>query len=82
MSTLEKTLDDFIAKIDGVRPEDVTLEYIRARRKEMYESPDHQFSNESEYGGYETEGLETQTPAEIALEAERADRFLKQPINK
>ena len=76
------TFFDEIIASSRVRPEDVTLEYIRARRKEMYESPDHQFSDESEYGGYETEGLETQTPAEIAAEAERADRFLKQPINK
>ena len=61
---LEAFLNKRIAELDGIRPEDVTVEYIRAQREQLY-YPGTRLDVGSEYGGYDTTGLEVLTRDEI-----------------
>ncbi len=71
MSTLEKKLDDLIAKADHVRPEDVTLEYIR-RVRDKNDNVPYDFS--TQYGGFHRRngrGLTAHESKEIVTAAYR-----------
>jgi hypothetical protein len=49
MPTFEEKLDALIASQDHIRPEDVTLEYIRQQRSQ---APDPALDFSTRYGGY------------------------------
>ena len=61
-----------IAKRDGVKPEEVTLEYIRERRKEPWYKK-IRFDIGSDYGGYEVHGLKFYTEEEMEEMERRVD---------
>jgi len=63
MSVLEKKLDSLIAQEDNVRPEDVTLEYIRRMRDC---NPNITYDFTTRYGGYNRRGKRVLTPAQSA----------------
>jgi hypothetical protein len=70
---LERFLERLIAQRDGVRPEDVTEEYIRRKRAERV-YPIARFEIGSNYGGYDTTGLQVLTRAEVDEAEVRAQR--------
>ena len=66
-SELEIFFKEKIAALDGIEPEEVTQEYIDARRREIYHRPSYRIDFPSNYGGYNTIGLRILTP--LGLEA-------------
>lgn len=78
MCHLEHFLEEQIAAMDGVSVSEVTLEYIRRRRKELYADPRHRWELASEYGGWNYIGLEVHNHTELENQAKRALSFLSQ----
>ena len=74
---LEKRLRELIAERYGVSPDEVTMEFIRQKRAELYARPDHKFIFEDEYGN-ETLGLKVRNLSQPEAEAKEADAFWKQ----
>lgn len=73
---LEKYLERLIAEKDGVRPEDVTEEYIRSEReRRIY--PRTRFDINSGYGGYDTRSLEVMTRDELKESDDRVTRAME-----
>jgi hypothetical protein len=74
MSTLEKELDELIARQENVRPDQVTLELIRDRREtEVYPNARLDFS--TNYGGHIPTGR-FYGLAEAKATVEKAYKFL------
>jgi len=73
MSALEEKLDELIAKQDHIRPQDVTLEYIRRNRKE---NPTEKYDFSTHYGGYNKRGGVVLTAAQTRDAISKAYRFL------
>jgi hypothetical protein len=73
MSALEKKLDDLIAQQDRVRPEDVTLEYIRKKRDQ---APNIDFEFSTNYGGYHRKGARVFTQRQALEMVRSAYQFL------
>jgi hypothetical protein len=59
MSSLEKKLDSLIAEQDHIRPEDVTLDYIRKKRDE---NEDVKYDFSTRYGGFNRRNGRVFTP--------------------
>ena len=60
MALLEK-LRELIAERAGVRPEDVTPQFIRERREKL----EVRIEDENDYGGWAHDGLEPLTDQEV-----------------
>lgn len=73
MSALEDKLDALIAKQDNVRPQDVTLDYIRRNREEK---PTDNYDFSTQYGGYNKRGGKVLTIAQTRDAIASAYRFL------
>ena len=69
---LKSFFDGLIAKQDGVRPEDVTLEYVRECRKQPWYKR-IRFDIGGDYGGYEVHGLRFYTEEEFEEMERRVD---------
>lgn len=69
---LKAFFDDLIAKQDGVRAEDVGVEYVRERRKEPWYKR-IRFDIGGDYGGYEVHGLKFYTEEEFEEMERRVD---------
>jgi len=65
MSHLETLLTELIAQHDHVRPEDVTLDYIRKQRESKV-TPNLRFEVGSELGGYDGADVHFYTETELA----------------
>jgi hypothetical protein len=70
---LERFFQRLIAARDGVRPEDVTEEYIRKQRAAVV-YPNVRFEVSSRYGGYDTTSLQVLTRSEVAAVEDRVER--------
>jgi hypothetical protein len=77
-SSLSAELRKLLGKLYHIPPEQVDEEFIRKKRDELYSNPDHRFVVDSTRGGYNNEGLENQTQAEIDAERAIALEFLSQ----
>jgi hypothetical protein len=75
MSVLEKTLDELIAKVAGVSPDQVTLDFIRRKREE---NPEPRYDFNTRYGGYNAAGSRVVSPRELKRTEEKARAFLAQ----
>jgi len=73
MSTLEKKLDALIAQQDNIKPDAVTLEYIRNQRDK---NGDVSYDFSTRYGGYHRKGGRVLTPAQSSALVSAAYRFL------
>ena len=76
MHSLERFFKERIAALNGVRPEEITPDYIEKRRAELYQQPGYRIEFPTNYGGYNTIGLYTPTPLELQKMAGEAGRFL------
>ncbi len=76
MYSLEGFFKERIAVLNGVRPEEITPDYIEKRRAELYQQPGYRIEFPTNYGGYNTIGLRTPTPLELDEMARGAGRFL------
>jgi hypothetical protein len=76
MPKLEQKLDELLAREWGVRPEDITDDLLRQKRKEFYERPDFKFG--PDFIPLTMRHLKLMTPLEIKAMSERADAFLDQ----
>jgi hypothetical protein len=74
MSALEKKLDSLIAEQDHIRPEEVTLEYIRHKRDE---NPNTGYDFSTRYGGYNRRGKRVLTSSQSWELVRAAYRFLE-----
>jgi hypothetical protein len=67
------SFEDFIrgeiAKLHGISPEEVTMEFIMAEREKLYRNPNHKFTDTRE-------GLVSQNYSEIEAERKAAEEFL------
>lgn len=72
---LEELFKRLIAARDGVRPEDVTGEYIRKQREDrLY--PRTSYDIDSDYGGYDSSHLKVLSRRELdALESRSREKF-------
>lgn len=61
--------------MNGIRPEDVTPEFIKERRAILYRQPGFRIEFPSNYGGHNTTGLRVLTPLQLEEMAEQAERF-------
>ena len=75
---MEKKLNRLIAEIDGVEPaEDVNVDYLLENRsKRVY--PIIKFDHDSEYGGYDIEGLLNLSRDDLENLDTEADEFLEE----
>ena len=53
---LETLLRHLIAAQDGIRPEEVTIDYIQGRREKLF-YPHTRYNMDSKYGGYDSRRL-------------------------
>jgi hypothetical protein len=74
MSDLEKKLDALIAEADHVRPEDVTLEYVRQTRNR---NTNVTYDCSTMYGGFNRRNGRVLSPSQSAEIISAAYRFLK-----
>jgi hypothetical protein len=73
--TLEELLTRLIATQEGIRQDEVTVEYIHEQRKQhLY--PTIRYDIGTEYGGYSTEGLKFFTQDELEDIEQQVDRQL------
>ena len=74
---LERVLTDLIAKELGVRPAEITSEFIQTwREQKLYNHA--QYGENSKYGGYNIpRRLRIVSNEELAKRAERVETFLK-----
>ncbi len=70
MSELEQKLQRLIADESGVKPEEVTLGWIREQRERLYRDPNHRWIGIPPY-------LQARNLSQVEAEAEEADRFLE-----
>ncbi len=75
---LERKLRELIAEQFGISPDEVTMEFIRQKRAELYARPDYRFIFYCELGGYDDVGLKVRNFSEIEAEAEEAEAFWRQ----
>ena len=61
---LETLFRQLIAAQDGVRPEDVTLDYIRSQREKRF-YPSTRYDTDSRYGGYDSRRLRSLSRNEL-----------------
>jgi hypothetical protein len=76
VSHLDRFLTELIAKQEGVRPEEVTMEYIRRQRETRF-YPKARYIVTSPKGGYSTAGLRVRSRDENIALNERIDAFLR-----
>lgn len=77
MALIEK-LKELIAQRAGVRPEDVTPEFIRRRR----ESLEVEIEDENDYGGWSHDGLEHLTDKEVELAKKSFEELVAEGTTK
>jgi hypothetical protein len=77
--SLETLLQELIAAQDDVRPEDVTLDYIRSQREKRF-YPTVRYETDSRYGGYDSRRLRSLSRNELDEVADQVTRRLKEVL--
>ena len=77
--SLDTLLRELIAAQDDVRPEEVTLDYIREQREKRF-YPSVRYDTDSRYGGYNSRRLRSLTRDELDEVAAHVTERLKEVV--
>jgi hypothetical protein len=74
-ASLEELLQELIAVQDGIRPEDVTVDYIQHQREKRF-YPSTRYDIDSKYGGYDSRRMRFLSRDEFDSISDRVDAEL------